>query len=59
MQESWGKATYSVGEFTLGLFSLCLWLLAYSPYFLLMAAGVYGFNRLRKQRVIPPVEPKS
>jgi len=59
MQESWGKATYSVGEFTLGLFSLCLWLLAYSPYFLLIAAGVYGINRLRKQRVIPPVEPKS
>jgi hypothetical protein len=59
MQESWGKATYSVGEFTLSLFSLCLWLLAYSPYFLLMAAGVYGFNRLRKRRVIPPVDPKA
>jgi hypothetical protein len=59
LQESWGKSTYSVGKFTLGLFSLCLWLLAYSPYFLLIAGGIYGVNRLRKQRVIPPVEPKA
>ncbi|OCQ91091.1 hypothetical protein BCD67_21975 [Oscillatoriales cyanobacterium USR001] len=60
MQESWGKATHSVSEFTLSLFALCLWLLAYSPYFLLIAGGVYGLTRLRKQSVIGPVqEPKS
>ncbi|MEG5065975.1 DUF4349 domain-containing protein [Microcoleus sp. B3-A4] len=60
VQETWGKATHSVGELTLGLFGLGIWLLAYSPYFLLIAAAVYGFNRFKKQHsVVPPIqEPK-
>ncbi|HLO51895.1 MAG TPA: DUF4349 domain-containing protein, partial [Kamptonema sp.] len=53
VQETWGKATHSVGEFTLSLFALSLWLLAYSPYFLLMVAAAYGLNRLRKQQALP------
>jgi len=48
-QETWGKATHSVGELTLGLFGLGIWMLAYSPYFLLIGTAVYGFNRFRKQ----------
>ena len=59
MQETWGKAAHSVGEFTLGLFGLGIWLLAYSPYFLLIAAAVYGFNRFKKQQSVPKIqEPK-
>lgn len=54
MQETWGKATHSVSELTLGLLSLMIWLLAYTPYFIVIGAAVYGFNRLRKQ---PPVRP--
>lgn len=58
-QETWGKATHSVGELTLGLFGLGIWLLAYSPYFLLIAAAVYGFNRFKKQQSVPKIqEPK-
>ena len=58
-QETWGKATHSVGELTLGLFGLGIWLLAYSPYFLLLAAAVYGFNRFKKQQSVPKIqEPK-
>ncbi|MEP6515114.1 DUF4349 domain-containing protein [Microcoleus vaginatus] len=53
VQETWGKATHSVGELTLGLFGLGIWLLAYSPYFLLIAAAVYGFNRFKKQHSDP------
>ncbi|MGL5063980.1 MAG: DUF4349 domain-containing protein [Microcoleus sp.] len=49
VQETWGQATHSVGELTLGLFGLGLWLLAYSPYLLLIAAAIYGITRLRKQ----------
>ncbi|MCZ0901313.1 DUF4349 domain-containing protein, partial [Microcoleus sp. HI-ES] len=41
VQETWGKATHSVGELTLGLFGLGIWLLAYSPYLLLIGAAVY------------------
>ncbi|NJR21302.1 MAG: DUF4349 domain-containing protein [Richelia sp. CSU_2_1] len=49
VQETWGQATHSVGELTLGLFGLGIWLLAYSPYLLLIAAAIYGITRLRKQ----------
>ncbi|MEG4571778.1 DUF4349 domain-containing protein [Microcoleus sp. N3A4] len=59
VQETWGKATHSVGELTLGLFGLGIWLLAYSPYLLLIAAAVYGFNRFKKQHSVPKIqEPK-
>jgi Domain of unknown function (DUF4349) len=60
MQEAWGQATHSVSEFTLGLLSLMIWLLAYSPYFLVIGvAGFYGFNRLKKKHsVLPTQEPK-
>ena len=59
VQETWGKATHSVGEFTLGLFGLGIWLLAYSPYLLLIGAAVYGFNRFKKQHSVPQIqEPK-
>lgn len=60
IQESWGKATHSVGEFTLGLMAVTIWLLAYSPYLLILAAGVYGLNRLRRKPSLPPAtEEKS
>ncbi|MEG4283946.1 DUF4349 domain-containing protein [Microcoleus sp. A006_D1] len=59
MQETWGKATHSVGELTLGLFALGIWMLAYSPYFLVIGAGIYGFNRFKKQHSVPKIqEPK-
>jgi hypothetical protein len=59
VQETWGKATHSVSELTLGLFGLGIWLLAYSPYFLLIAAAVYGFNRFKKQHSVTKIqEPK-
>lgn len=59
VQETWGKATHSVGELTLGLFALGIWLLAYSPYFLLIATAVYGFNRFKKHHSDPTTpEPK-
>ncbi|MEG5035232.1 DUF4349 domain-containing protein [Microcoleus sp. AT3-D2] len=58
-QETWGKATHSVGELTLGFFALGIWLLAYSPYLLLIGAAVYGFNRFKKQDSVPTIqEPK-
>lgn len=59
VQETWGKATHSVGELTLGLFGLGIWLLAYSPYLLLIGAAAYGFNRFKKQHSVPQIqEPK-
>jgi Domain of unknown function (DUF4349) len=59
VQETWGQATHSVGELTLGLFALGIWLLAYSPYFLVIGAATYGVVRFKKQHSVPKVqEPK-
>ncbi|HIK28628.1 MAG: DUF4349 domain-containing protein [Oscillatoriaceae bacterium SKW80] len=51
IQETWGQATHSVSEFTLGLLSLTIWLFAFSPYLVLVALAVYGFKRFRKQKI--------
>lgn len=59
VQETWGKATHSVGELTLGLFALSIWLLAFSPYLIVIGAAAYGFNRFKKQHSVPKIqEPK-
>ncbi|MCU0516893.1 MAG: DUF4349 domain-containing protein [Oscillatoria sp. Prado101] len=50
MQETWGKATNSLSEFTFSLFAFILWLLVFSPYLLLGAGAIYGINRLRKPK---------
>lgn len=50
IQGSWQAATRSVGGFSRGLLKLGLWLLAYSPYLVLLAALIYGVRRLRTQR---------
>lgn len=48
LQESWNKSTNSFGDFSVGLLKLGIWLMVYSPYFLVLAAVAYGFNRYRK-----------
>jgi hypothetical protein len=49
--ETWGKAQNAVTELTLALVSLMVWLLAFSPYFILVGGAVYGYRRWRKQQV--------
>lgn len=56
IQETWGKATHSVGELTFGLFDLGIWLLAYTPYFLVIGAAVYGFKKFKKPQSVPKIE---
>jgi Domain of unknown function (DUF4349) len=53
IQETWNKSTDSVGNFTAGLLKLGIWLIVYSPYFALLAVGVYGFNRWRRNQARP------
>jgi len=48
IQETWNKSTQSFGEFTVGLLKLGIWLMVYTPYLLILAAGVYGFVRWRR-----------
>ncbi|MBT9314322.1 DUF4349 domain-containing protein [Leptothoe spongobia] len=47
---TWQEATQSVGDLTVGLMQIGLWLLAYSPYLLVVAiAGVLGYRTLRRR----------
>lgn len=50
VQETWGKATHSVSELTLGFLRLTIWLFAYSPYFLVLAAAIYGYRKYQQQK---------
>lgn len=54
MQETWGKATHSVSEVTQGLLALMLWLLAFSPYFVLGGGVFYGVQKWKKNKSLPP-----
>ncbi|BAY27889.1 hypothetical protein NIES2100_77160 [Calothrix sp. NIES-2100] len=60
IQETWNNSSHSVGEFTVGLLKLAIWLIVYSPYFVILAAAIYGVNRWRRNsqavRVKPPTE---
>lgn len=60
MTETWQQATHSAQEFTVGLMKLGLWLLVYSPYWLLMVAAIALGYRLRHRSTPPsPEESRS
>ena len=47
---TWQNATQSVGDLTVGLMQIGLWLLAYSPYLAVIAvAGALGYRSLRRR----------
>lgn len=47
---TWREATQSVGDLTVGLMQVGLWLLAYSPYLLVVAiAGGVGYRTIRRK----------
>lgn len=48
VQESWNKSTSSVGTFSMKLVKLGIWLIAYSPYLLIIVAGIYVFTRWQR-----------
>ncbi|ALF55169.1 hypothetical protein ACX27_23820 [Nostoc piscinale CENA21] len=48
IQETWNNSTQSLGSLTVGLLKLGIWLIVYTPYLLILAAGVYGFLRWRR-----------
>lgn len=50
LAETWGKATQSVGQVTIGLLQITLWLLAYTPYWLLFGLGIWAMRRWALRR---------
>ncbi|MCU0526138.1 MAG: DUF4349 domain-containing protein [Elainella sp. Prado103] len=61
-QEAWQQATHSVGQFTVSLMKLGLWLLAYSPYgFVLMLSVllVHRWRSIHRSQVSNPELPPS
>ncbi|HEY9748438.1 MAG TPA: DUF4349 domain-containing protein [Allocoleopsis sp.] len=56
MQETWGQATHSMGELTVGLLNLSIWLFVYSPYLLLVGGlGTLAYHHWHKPT--PPTPP--
>jgi len=53
IQETWKQSTHSFGELTFSLLQLGIWLMVYSPYFVLLAAAGYGFKRWRRRTSTP------
>lgn len=50
IRATWRNATESVGDLTIGLMKISLWLLAYSPYLLVVAiASVVGHRIIRRR----------
>lgn len=58
VQETWEQATHSVGSFTVGLMKLGLWLLAYSPYGLLLVLSLLLVRRWRSLHRTPVSNPE-
>ena len=56
VQESWNQATYSVGAFTTNLLKLGIWLIAYSPYLLLLTGSAwFSYTRFQQRHSqLPP-----
>ena len=48
VQQTWNNSTNSFSTFTVRLLKLGIWLMVYSPYILILAAGIYGFKRWRR-----------
>ncbi|MEM9771908.1 MAG: DUF4349 domain-containing protein [Cyanobacteria bacterium P01_D01_bin.73] len=48
--DSWQSATRSMGDLTVGLLKIILWLLAYTPYWLLLIGLGWGVQKLLKRQ---------
>lgn len=59
MQESWEQASHAVGQFTVGLMKLGIWLVAYSPYWLTLLIGVTVLSQRRRASASLPVNDGS
>lgn len=51
IQETWNNSTHSLGELTVTLLKLGIWLIVYSPCFLILAAA-YGLRPRRRTRPV-------
>lgn len=51
IQETWGTATHKMAEFTWLLVGLMLWLLAFSPYLLIIGGAAYGYHWYRQHQI--------
>ncbi|MDA0267947.1 MAG: DUF4349 domain-containing protein [Cyanobacteria bacterium] len=53
--ETWQSATQSVQSMTVGLLRLSLWLMVYSPYWvLILGGGFWGYRRWQNRRSVTP-----
>lgn len=59
LQETWGSATRSIGKLTVDLLQLGIWLLVYSPYWLLLVGIAYLVHSRLRGRSLPASSPDT
>lgn len=50
VRETWESSSRAAVNLTFGLLKLGIWLLSFSPYFVLLAVGLYGYKRFQNRR---------
>jgi DNA repair ATPase RecN len=45
IKDTWNRSSESLGEFSIGLLKIGIWLLVYSPYWFILAIVIYRFKR--------------
>ncbi|MCG6137861.1 MAG: DUF4349 domain-containing protein [Nostoc sp. LLA-1] len=56
IQETWNQSTNALGLLTVSLLKLGIWFLVYSPLWLILAAGIYGWIRWRRTQTPEPAQ---
>lgn len=60
LQETWEQATHSLRKSTVDLLQLGIWLLVYSPYWLILAGvGYFVYTRLQQRRPTTTPDPEN
>lgn len=59
LQEAWESATHSIGELTVNLLQLGIWLLVYSPYWALLLGGALLIHSRWRSRQSTATAPQS
>jgi hypothetical protein len=59
LQNTWNRSTRSLAGFSVGLLKFIIWLLVYSPYWLLIGLGIYFFLKWRRSSRVAQRQPNQ
>jgi hypothetical protein len=59
LHNTWNRSTRSLAGFSVGLLKFIIWLLVYSPYWLLIGLGIYFFLKWRRSSRVSQRQPNQ